>query len=102
MRLANPQLTPARDARACVALLLPFLLREGATSAVKDAQRLSLKYLAELARVAGPALRPHVPELALAALQSLSEFEPPGLAYAQQHVSRRANGARAGAGTPSF
>ena len=86
MRLCSPSLTPARDARAAVGLLLPFLLAEGVTSAVRDAQRLSLRYLAELAKAAGPALRPHVPALALAALQSLSQFEPEGFAFAQQHV----------------
>ena len=84
VRLCSPSLTPAAEARAAVAVVLSFLLREGVTSPVADAQRQCLRYLAAVAKVAGAALRPHVAELAGVCLASLSSFEPDALAYAQQ------------------
>lgn len=86
LRLCDPQLTNKNDARAAVAVLLPFLLNDGVTSSVKDAQQQSIKYLVELSKTAGPLLRPHIPELVNTMLSAMSSFEHEGFSHLQMHA----------------
>jgi len=98
LRLTDPAHTPAAEARAAVSIVLPFLLRDGVTSPVKEAAGACLGYVREVAKVAGPLLRPHLAELTQTALTALSALEPEQLAYLQQHAD--ADSGMLGAGMP--
>jgi hypothetical protein len=64
----------AADGRAVISVVLPFLLSDGVTSPLKEAQAACLGYLTEIVSVAGPLLRPHIPEVAATALASMSNL----------------------------
>ena len=53
MRLCNAELTPSIEGRAAMSVVVPFLLREGITSVIKEAQAQCVVYLAEIAEVCG-------------------------------------------------
>eukprot|EP00850_Spirogloea_muscicola_P011192 SM000068S20624 [mRNA] locus=s68:662290:671519:+ [translate_table: standard] len=84
VRLCDPALTsPRADVDRAVAIVLPFLLSQGLGSAVADVQRLCLKAITKIVKGAGPAVRPHVPDLVATLLESLSSMEDQRLNYAE-------------------
>eukprot|EP00850_Spirogloea_muscicola_P022547 SM000300S11722 [mRNA] locus=s300:8500:17154:- [translate_table: standard] len=87
VRLCDPALTsPRADVDRAVAIVLPFLLSQGLGSAVADVQRLCLKAITKIVKGAGPAVRPHVPDLVATLLESLSSMEDQRLNYAEMHT----------------
>eukprot|EP00850_Spirogloea_muscicola_P022838 SM000314S12182 [mRNA] locus=s314:99165:108197:+ [translate_table: standard] len=87
VRLCDPALTsPRADVDRAVAIVLPFLLSQGLDSAVADVQRLCLKAITKIVKGAGPAVRPHVPDLVATLLESLSSMEDQRLNYAEMHT----------------
>ena len=66
--------------------MLPFLLSDGVTSPVKDAQAACLTYLHDIVKVAGRLLRPYLPDLVSVSLGSLSSLERGELSYLQLHA----------------
>ncbi|GAB4815511.1 hypothetical protein N2152v2_002557 [Parachlorella kessleri] len=89
LRLADPEFTPASQGREAISTTLPFLLEKGLPSQVGEIQALSLDTSARLVKAAGPELvRPHLPLLVPAMLESLSGLEDSRLNYIEQHAER--------------
>jgi proteasome component ECM29 len=86
LRLCDPAQSSAKEGREVVGVMLPFLLGEGVHSPIKDAQAACLGYLRDIARAAGPLLRPHVPDLVAVALAGMSALERHDVAHLQMHV----------------
>lgn len=86
LRLCDPSLSGAREGGEVVREVLPFLLCEGVVSPIKDAQAQCVGYLREVAKSAGPLLRPHLPELLGTCLSLLSPLESEKIAYLQTHL----------------
>ncbi|PSC71704.1 proteasome-associated ECM29-like protein [Micractinium conductrix] len=89
LRLVDPELTPPSQGRQAVAVTLPLLLEKGLNSQVAEVRGLALGTTCKLAAAAGPeVLRPHMPLLVPAMLESLSALEDQRLNYIEQHAER--------------
>ncbi|NXR56874.1 ECM29 protein, partial [Hippolais icterina] len=64
-----------------IAVLLPCLLDKGIGSTVAEVRSLSINTLVKISKSAGSMLKPHVPKLIPALLESLSVLEPQVLNY---------------------
>jgi hypothetical protein len=72
-----------------VGKVLPVLIDEGLLSRVKEIRAIALGVMLEVAKEAGPALRPHLVEFLMVLLEALSGMENPVLDY----VNTRLDGA---------
>ncbi|KAL3683345.1 hypothetical protein R1sor_001367 [Riccia sorocarpa] len=88
LRLCDTSLTPEADAKAAMAIVLPFLLSKGIMSSVSDIRRVSLNAVMKLVKGAGPAIRPQLSDLVYCMLESLSSLEDQRLNYAELHAER--------------
>ncbi|KAL6641935.1 hypothetical protein ACP70R_020116 [Stipagrostis hirtigluma subsp. patula] len=86
IRLCDVSLTSASDANETMNIVLPYLLSEGILSKVSSVQKASISLVMKLAKGAGPALRPHLPELVSCMLECLSSLEDQRLNYVEMHA----------------
>jgi len=86
LRLCDTSLTERSDASATMAIVLPFMLSNGIMSKVATVQKVSINLVMKLAKAAGDAIRPHLPELVFCMLESLSSLEDQRLNYAELHA----------------
>ncbi|XP_077969072.1 proteasome adapter and scaffold protein ECM29-like [Styela clava] len=61
--------------------ILPVLLKEGLSSRVKEVKTLSLNTLVEVSKKSGKLIKSCIPQMVIALLEALSEFEPAMLNY---------------------
>lgn len=88
VRLSDTSLSSEIDARATMAIVLPFLLTKGIMSTVSDVRRLSITTVMKLVKGAGAAIRPQMPDLVSCMLESLSSLEDQRLNYVELHAER--------------
>ncbi|OEL19793.1 Proteasome-associated protein ECM29-like protein [Dichanthelium oligosanthes] len=86
VRLCDVSLTSTSDANETMNIVLPYLLSEGILSKVSSVQKASISLVMKLAKGAGPALRPHLPELVSCMLECLSSLEDQRLNYVEMHA----------------
>uniref|UniRef100_A0A7N0UGU9 Proteasome-associated protein ECM29 homolog n=1 Tax=Kalanchoe fedtschenkoi TaxID=63787 RepID=A0A7N0UGU9_KALFE len=86
IRLCDVTLTEASDASKTMDTVLPLLLAEGILSKVDSIRKASIGIVMKLAKGAGVAIRPHLPELVCCMLESLSSLEDQGLNYVEMHA----------------
>ncbi|CAO2140782.1 unnamed protein product [Urochloa humidicola] len=86
IRLCDVSLTSTSDANETMHIVLPYLLSEGILSKVSSVQKASISLVMKLAKGAGPALRPHLPELVSCMLECLSSLEDQRLNYVEMHA----------------
>nr|CAB3489010.1 unnamed protein product [Digitaria exilis] len=86
IRLCDVSLTSTSDANETMNIVLPYLLSEGILSKVSSVQKASISLVMKLAKGAGPALRPHLPELVSCMLECLSSLEDQRLNYVEMHA----------------
>ncbi|XVE59843.1 hypothetical protein DITRI_Ditri05aG0079400 [Diplodiscus trichospermus] len=87
IRLCDVSLTEASDASQSMDIVLPFLLAEGILSKVDSIRKASIGVVMKLAKGAGIAVRPHLPDLVCCMLESLSSLEDQGLNYVELHAA---------------
>lgn len=87
IRLCDVSLTAASDASLTIDIVLPFLLVEGIVSKVSSIQKASIGIVMKLAKGAGLAIRPHLPDLVCCMLESLSSLEDQRLNYVELHAA---------------
>ncbi|TVU50759.1 hypothetical protein EJB05_02148, partial [Eragrostis curvula] len=85
-QLCDVSLTSTSDANETMNMVLPYLLSEGILSKVSSVQKASISLVMKLAKGAGPALRPHLPELVSCMLECLSSLEDQRLNYVEMHA----------------
>ncbi|KAI7731341.1 hypothetical protein M8C21_033512 [Ambrosia artemisiifolia] len=83
LRLCDISLTEISDARKAMDIVLPLLLTDGIMSKVDDIRKASITIVTKLAKGAGIAIRPHLSELVVCMLESLSSLEDQGLNYVE-------------------
>ena len=71
-----------------VSVLLPCLIADGLLSSVDEIRMQSIHVLMELAKEAGPALKPHITEFVVVLLEALSGLESPMLNYLATRLSK--------------
>ncbi|KAJ0985238.1 hypothetical protein J5N97_003594 [Dioscorea zingiberensis] len=86
LRLCDLSLTAASDAGQTMDIVLPYLLVEGIVSKVSSIQKASIGIVMKLAKGAGVALRPHLPELVCCMLECLSSLEDQSFNYVELHA----------------
>ncbi|RYE96402.1 MAG: hypothetical protein EOO41_04630, partial [Methanobacteriota archaeon] len=87
VRLCDATAGASKDgARAVLAAALPFLLNEGITSSIADAQGACIDVVKQIVNVAGALLRPYLTMLVPTALTAMSSFETSALATLQMHA----------------
>lgn len=86
IRLCDVSLTSASDANETMNIVLPYLLSEGILSKVPNVQKASISLVMKLAKGAGTALLPHLPELVSCMLECLSSLEDQTLNYVEMHA----------------
>lgn len=67
-------------------VVIPYLMKQGLNADAEEVRGFALKHLIRVAKSAGPWLRPHIPAIAPAMLESMSLMENAMLNYAQFHV----------------
>ncbi|XP_029120499.1 uncharacterized protein [Elaeis guineensis] len=87
IRLCDVSLTAVSDASETLNIVLPFLLVEGIVSKVSSIQKASISMVMKLAKNAGIAIRPHLPDLVCCMLDSLSSLEDQRLNYVELHAA---------------
>ncbi|KAJ6794863.1 proteasome-associated protein ECM29-like protein isoform X3 [Iris pallida] len=87
IRLCDVSLTAVPDASETMDIVLPFLLVEGIVSKVSSIQKASITMVMKLAKGAGAAIRPHLPELVCCMLECLSSLEDQRLNYVELHAA---------------
>ncbi|XP_021604828.1 proteasome adapter and scaffold protein ECM29 isoform X2 [Manihot esculenta] len=87
IRLCDVSLTEISNARKAMEISLPLLLMEGILSKVDSIRKASIGVVMKLAKGAGVALRPHLPDLVCCMLESLSSLEDQGLNYVELHAA---------------
>lgn len=87
MRLCDVSLTETSQAREAMNIVLPLLLTEGIMSKVDGIRKTSITMVMKLAKGAGIAIRPHLPDLVCCMLESLSSLEDQGLNYVELHAA---------------
>ncbi|TVU50781.1 hypothetical protein EJB05_02171 [Eragrostis curvula] len=85
-QLCDVSLTSTSDENETMNMVLPYLLSEGILSKVSSVQKASISLVMKLAKGAGPALRPHLPELVSCMLECLSSLEDQRLNYVEMHA----------------
>eukprot|EP00002_Diphylleia_rotans_P027784 TRINITY_DN5582_c0_g1_i1.p1 TRINITY_DN5582_c0_g1~~TRINITY_DN5582_c0_g1_i1.p1 ORF type:complete len:1767 (+),score=261.55 TRINITY_DN5582_c0_g1_i1:43-5343(+) len=88
LRVCNPTLSPERDAKKAIDVVLPFIVHQGITSAVDEIRSFSLGQLIKLTEAAGFLVKPHLADLITALLEALSSNEPQEFNYMQFHVAK--------------
>ncbi|CAM6125657.1 unnamed protein product [Calypogeia fissa] len=88
LRLCDTTLTAEADAKATMAIVLPFLLSKGILSSVEDVRQISVAAVMKLVKGAGKAVRPQMPDLVVCMLESLSSLEDQRLSYIEMHAER--------------
>ncbi|KAK9850611.1 hypothetical protein WJX84_005115 [Apatococcus fuscideae] len=89
LRIMDVQHSSASEAGAAVAVALPFLLQKGMMSEVKEVQSIALTTISRLVQSAGKEqIQPHLVDLTIAMLESLSGMEDSRLNYVEQHAER--------------
>ncbi|KAL3147888.1 hypothetical protein ABBQ32_002606 [Trebouxia sp. C0010 RCD-2024] len=89
LRLCDPQVTPPGEAGEAVGLALPLMLEKGVTSQVAEVRGLALDTIAKMVKAAGPPqIQPHLADLSITMLESLSGMEDSRLNYVEQHAER--------------
>ncbi|PIK34534.1 putative proteasome-associated protein ECM29-like [Apostichopus japonicus] len=73
--------------RQALDVVLPCLLRKGLPSTVKEVQSVSLATLVSLSKSAGSHIKPHIPLLITALLESFSGLEPQVMSYLSLHLA---------------
>ncbi|KAK9053492.1 hypothetical protein SSX86_030126 [Deinandra increscens subsp. villosa] len=86
LRLCDISLTEITDARKAMDIVLPLLLTDGIMSKVDDIRKASITIVTKLAKGSGVAIRPHLSQLAVCMLESLSSLEDQGLNYVERHA----------------
>lgn len=86
IRLCDISLTSTSEANETMNIVLPYLLSEGILSKVSSVQKAAISLVMKLAKGAGPALRPHLPELVSCMLECLSSLEDQRLNYVEMHA----------------
>lgn len=86
IRLCDVSLTAVSDARETLNIVLPLLLVEGIVSKVSSIQKASISMVMKLAKNAGIAIRPHLPDLVCCMLECLSSLEDQRLNYVELHA----------------
>ncbi|KAJ1274098.1 hypothetical protein BS78_05G036600 [Paspalum vaginatum] len=86
IRLCDVSLTSTSDANETMNIVLPYLLSEGILSKVPSVQKAAISLVMKLAKGAGPALCPHLPELVSCMLECLSSLEDQRLNYVEMHA----------------
>ncbi|XP_039131871.1 LOW QUALITY PROTEIN: proteasome adapter and scaffold protein ECM29-like [Dioscorea cayenensis subsp. rotundata] len=86
IRLCDVSLTAPSDASQAMDIVLPYLLVEGIVSKVSSIQKASVGLVMKLAKGAGIALRPHLPELVCCMLECLSSLEDQSFNYVELHA----------------
>ncbi|XP_064625293.1 proteasome adapter and scaffold protein ECM29-like isoform X2 [Lineus longissimus] len=74
-----------------ISMVLPCLLKSGLMSQVKEVRIVSLTTILKISKNAGRLLKPHIPLLVAALLESLSGLEPQVLNYLSLHVGSDQN-----------
>ncbi|CAI0541306.1 unnamed protein product [Linum tenue] len=87
LRLCDISLTEISNASKAMETVLPLLLTEGMLSKVDSVRKASIGVVMKLAKGAGVALRPHLPDLVCCMLESLSSLEDQGLNYVELHAA---------------
>ncbi|KAG0459441.1 hypothetical protein HPP92_022569 [Vanilla planifolia] len=87
VRLCDISLTSVSDASETMNIVLPFLLVEGIVSKVASIQKTSIDLVMKLAKGAGTAIRPHLPDLVCCMLECLSSLEDQRLNYVELHAA---------------
>ncbi|CAN1830461.1 Proteasome adapter and scaffold protein ECM29 [Linum perenne] len=87
LRLCDISLTEVIYASKAMEIVLPLLLTEGILSKVDSVRKASIGIVMKLAKGAGVALRPHLPDLICCMLESLSSLEDQGLNYVELHAA---------------
>ncbi|XP_057955900.1 uncharacterized protein LOC131149465 [Malania oleifera] len=88
IRLCDVLLTDVTEASQAMGIVLPFLLAEGIMSKVDSIRKASIAMVMKLAKGAGVAIRPHLPDLVCCMLESLSSLEDQGLNYVELHAAK--------------
>ncbi|DBB07277.1 TPA: hypothetical protein ACH3X3_008782 [Trebouxia sp. C0006] len=89
LRLCDPQVTPTKEAQEAVGLALPLLLEQGVTSQVAEVRAMGLDMIAKMVKASGPAqIQPHLADLSVTMLESLSGMEDSRLNYIEQNADR--------------
>ncbi|GKC36223.1 proteasome-associated protein ECM29, partial [Tanacetum coccineum] len=86
LRLCDISLTEISDAKKAMDVVLPLLLTDGIMSKVDDIRKASITIVTKLAKGAGIAIRPHLSELVVCMLESLSSLEDQTLNYVERHA----------------
>ncbi|XP_042400814.1 proteasome adapter and scaffold protein ECM29-like isoform X2 [Zingiber officinale] len=86
-RMCDISLTSASDASETMNIVLPLLIAEGIVSKVSSIQKASIAMVMKLAKNAGIAIRPHLPDLVSCMLECLSSLEDQRLNYVEMHAA---------------
>uniref|UniRef100_T1J5P2 TOG domain-containing protein n=1 Tax=Strigamia maritima TaxID=126957 RepID=T1J5P2_STRMM len=89
VKMCDP--TTGKRSSQAVSLFLPVLLKSGICSSVAEVRAVSLSTVVKLSKQAGPLLKPHLPILMVALLESLSSMEASELNYFSVRFSTEAN-----------
>ena len=88
VRLCDPSISPATEAKEAVEVILSYLLHKGIVLDAKECQAVSLDALLKITKVCGNVLKPMVPDMAVVLLKSLSGLENAALNYMMFHTAR--------------
>eukprot|EP00899_Mesostigma_viride_P010697 jgi/Mesvir1/19629/Mv09917-RA.4 len=88
IRVCDVAQTSPAEASQALAIVLPLLLDKGMSSEVAEVRGLSVRTIMKIVKGAGPSVRPHIPKLATAMLESLSNLEDARLNYVEMHAAK--------------
>eukprot|EP01113_Clastostelium_recurvatum_P027951 TRINITY_DN3387_c0_g1_i2.p1 TRINITY_DN3387_c0_g1~~TRINITY_DN3387_c0_g1_i2.p1 ORF type:complete len:1971 (+),score=451.33 TRINITY_DN3387_c0_g1_i2:78-5990(+) len=78
IRMCDPSYSNNRDAKRALDSALPLLLHKGLVHEAAEVRTFAMGQISKVAKVAGPLLVPHVPDLASSLLEALAALEPMG------------------------
>eukprot|EP01119_Soliformovum_irregulare_P015728 TRINITY_DN4466_c0_g1_i1.p1 TRINITY_DN4466_c0_g1~~TRINITY_DN4466_c0_g1_i1.p1 ORF type:complete len:1775 (+),score=639.94 TRINITY_DN4466_c0_g1_i1:70-5394(+) len=85
-RLCDPSQSSPEKGQHAIKIALPFLLQKGLVNPAEDIKKISLNQILKIAKVGGPLLNPHVPELVGVLLEGLTSLEPAAFSYMSFHT----------------
>lgn len=88
VRLCDPVYTNPDQGKEAIAIIMPFLLTDGLHSPVKEVLGLTIDQIQKICKVAGPLLKPHVPEIVHVLVDSLTQLEPQDFNYLALHADK--------------